>query len=295
MDDPLRSWNDGAAKEAVLRFLDAASGEDSHVVPPEERVAVFDNDGTLWCEQPLPIQLDFILRRLAQMVGKDPGCVTASRGRRLARVTTDGWPRPSPSTTGATTRRRSSWRPVSSPRSRTSASTASRSWPRPSCAARGTPPWPAATSSAYALMVDLLGLLTDHGFATYIVSGGGRDFMRPISAELYGIPRERVIGSSAALAYTPGDHGGSITRRAAADYLDDGPEKPVHIWTRTGRRPRWRPGTPTGTSRCSTSPSTWTVHTCGCWSSTTTPSASSRTSPARSGRWSGPTRAAGRS
>ncbi|HEU5240506.1 MAG TPA: haloacid dehalogenase-like hydrolase, partial [Ornithinibacter sp.] len=89
----------------------------------------------------------------------------------------------------------------------------------------------------YAPMVELLGLLTDRGFATYIVSGGGRDFMRPVSGELYGIPRERVIGSSAALAYVPGDHGGSITRRAAADYLDDGPEKPVHIWTRTGRRP----------------------------------------------------------
>ena len=74
VDDSLRSWNDGAAKEAVLRFLDAASGEDSpHVVPPEERVAVFDNDGTLWCEQPLPIQLGFIPRRLAQMVGKDLG------------------------------------------------------------------------------------------------------------------------------------------------------------------------------------------------------------------------------
>jgi hypothetical protein len=61
--------------------------------------------------------------------------------------------------------------------------------------------------------------------------------MRPISDEVYGIPREAVIGSAVALAYTPGEHGGSITRQMAADYLDDGPEKPVHIWTRTGRRP----------------------------------------------------------
>ena len=61
--------------------------------------------------------------------------------------------------------------------------------------------------------------------------------MRPISQEVYGIPREGVIGSAVALAYTPAEFGGAITRQAAADYLDDGPEKPVHIWTRTGRRP----------------------------------------------------------
>jgi len=86
-------------------------------------------------------------------------------------------------------------------------------------------------------MVELLGYLRGNGFANFIASGGGRDFMRPISDEVYGIPREGVIGSAVALAYTPDEHGGSITRQMAADYLDDGPEKPVHIWTRTGRRP----------------------------------------------------------
>ena len=90
---------------------------------------------------------------------------------------------------------------------------------------------------AYAPMVELLAHLRANGFANYIASGGGRDFMRPISEEVYGIPREGVIGSAVALAYTPDEHGGAITRQAAADYLDDGPEKPVHIWTRTGRRP----------------------------------------------------------
>jgi phosphoserine phosphatase len=90
---------------------------------------------------------------------------------------------------------------------------------------------------AYAPMVELLGYLRANGFATYIASGGGRDFMRPISQEMYGIPREGVIGSAVALAYTPDEQGGSITRQMAADYLDDGPEKPVRIWTRTGRRP----------------------------------------------------------
>ena len=90
---------------------------------------------------------------------------------------------------------------------------------------------------AYAPMVELLAYLRANGFANYIASGGGRDFMRPISDEVYGIPREGVIGSAVALAYTPDEHGGAITRQMAAAYLDDGPEKPVHIWTRTGRRP----------------------------------------------------------
>jgi phosphoserine phosphatase len=95
-------------------------------------------------------------------------------------------------------------------------------------------------------MVELLRYLEAHGFSNYIASGGGRDFMRPISAEVYGIPSERVIGSSAALAYTPDETGGTITRQAAADYLDDGPEKPVHIWARTGRRPLLAAGNSNG-------------------------------------------------
>jgi hypothetical protein len=79
---------------------------------------------------------------------------------------------------------------------------------------------------AYRPMVELLAYLAANGFSSYIVSGGGRDFMRPISDEVYGIPRQRVIGSTAALAYASDDRGGTITHQAQADYLDDGPEKP---------------------------------------------------------------------
>ena len=86
-------------------------------------------------------------------------------------------------------------------------------------------------------MVELLDYLAANGFANYIASGGGRDFMRPISDELYGIPRDRVIGSSLALDYVSDDAGGTITRKPEADYLDDGPQKPVRIWSRVGRRP----------------------------------------------------------
>jgi hypothetical protein len=95
---------------------------------------------------------------------------------------------------------------------------------------------------AYAPMVELLGYLDANGFTNYIASGGGRDFMRPISMrpisqEVYGIPRDRVIGSATTFQYTANDRGGTITHKAEADYLDDGPQKPIRIWSRTGRRP----------------------------------------------------------
>jgi phosphoserine phosphatase len=90
---------------------------------------------------------------------------------------------------------------------------------------------------AYAPMVELLRYLKANGFSNYIASGGGRDFMRPISDEVYGIPRDGVIGSATTFKYTSNDRGGTITHQAEADYLDDGPQKPIRIWSRIGRRP----------------------------------------------------------
>ena len=95
-------------------------------------------------------------------------------------------------------------------------------------------------------MVELLRYLEANGFASYIASGGGRDFMRPISDEMYGIPRDRVIGSSTALDYAGDDGGGTIMRKPEADVLDDGPEKPVRIWSRVGRRPLLAAGNSNG-------------------------------------------------
>ena len=95
-------------------------------------------------------------------------------------------------------------------------------------------------------MLELLAYLEANGIANYIASGGGRDFMRPISQEVYGIPRERVIGSSSTLDYTSDERGGTITHKAEADYLDDGPQKPIRIWSRTGRRPMVAAGNSNG-------------------------------------------------
>ena len=89
----------------------------------------------------------------------------------------------------------------------------------------------------YRPMIELLGYLAANGFANYIASGGGRDFMRPVTNEMYGVPRERVIGSATTLMYNGDVPGGSITHLPAPDYLDDGPEKPIRIWSRIGRRP----------------------------------------------------------
>jgi phosphoserine phosphatase len=95
----------------------------------------------------------------------------------------------------------------------------------------------AFAACAYLPMIELLRYLESNGFTCYIASGGDRDFMRPITRELYGIPSERVIGSSNALEYRDDEHGGSIVYLAEPDVFDDGPVKPVRIWSRIGRRP----------------------------------------------------------
>ena len=92
-------------------------------------------------------------------------------------------------------------------------------------------------SCAYVPMIELLRYLEANGFATYIASGGDRDFMRPFAGQLYGIPPERVIGSAFGLDYRAGDAGTDLLYKSKIDFLDDGPEKPVRIWSRTGRRP----------------------------------------------------------
>ena len=86
-------------------------------------------------------------------------------------------------------------------------------------------------------MIELLRYLDANGFTNYIASGGDRDFMRPVTEEIYGIPSERVIGSSNALAYTDDEHGGTVSYEATGDFFDDGPIKPVRIWSRIGKRP----------------------------------------------------------
>ena len=137
-------------------------------------------------------------------------------------------------------------------------------------------------------MIELLRYLEANGFATYIASGGDRDFMRPFAEQLYGIPPERVIGSAFGLDLRLGEEDTDLLYKSKIDFFDDGPEKPVRIWSRTGRRPLVAGGNSNGDIpmlRFAPGPA---VRPCVCWSATMTPSASSTMSPGPRRRCSGP-------
>jgi hypothetical protein len=244
----LSSWRDGPAKASIDAFVAQVCGAGgSPPVPVEDRVAVFDNDGTLWTEKPMPIQLDFFLRRLAEMAQADPA-LRERQPWKAAYEHDHGW-------LGALVAEHyagdetnvkvlaagilTAYAGISVEDFEAQSDRFLRSTRHPTLG-RGY------LECTYAPMVELLGHLTANGFSNYIASGGGRDFMRPISQEVYGVPRQRVIGSTAALAYTSDERGGTITHKPEADYLDDGPEKPIRIWSRTGRRPLLAAGNSNG-------------------------------------------------
>jgi phosphoglycolate phosphatase-like HAD superfamily hydrolase len=246
--DLLSSWRDGPTRQAIVDYVERACGANGSAgVPVEERVAVFDNDGTLWCEKPMPIQLDFILRRLVEMAAAQP----ALRERQPWKAAYErdyGWlaALEAEHYAGNDTNVRTlaagilaAYDGIRVEDFEEEADAFLRTAKHPSLG-RGY------LDCAYVPMVELLGYLEANGFANYIASGGGRDFVRPVSQDLYGIPRERVIGSSSTFAYTSDGRGGSITHKAEADFLDDGPEKPVRIWNRTGRRPLLAAGNSNG-------------------------------------------------
>ena len=235
----LASWNDTPTRDRIVEFVERVTTEGSpDHVPPAERIAVFDNDGTLWTEKPMPVQLDFILRRLVEMASAEP--TLRDRQPWKAAYTKDyGW-------FGMAVAKHYAGDDTDLPALgggilAAFAGMSVEDFEAQSDAFLRTSTHPTLGRSylacAYVPMVELLGYLASNGFTSYIASGGGRDFMRPISAEMYGIPRERVIGSSPKFAWTSDGQGGTITHAAAPDYLDDGPEKPIRIWSRTGRRP----------------------------------------------------------
>jgi phosphoserine phosphatase len=240
----LESWTDAAARQAVVDFVQRTEADG---IPPQERVAVFDNDGTLWCEKPMPIQADFILRRLDEMAQADPELRSRQPWKAayerdygwLGAVLTEHYAGDDTNVRTLLAGVLAAYAGISVDEFEAKSDAFLRTAQHPTLG-RGY------LECAYAPMVELLGYLEANGFTNYIVSGGGRDFMRPISQDMYGIPRERVIGSATALEYTSSDRGGTITHKPEADYLDDGPQKPVRIWSRTGRRPLLAAGNSNG-------------------------------------------------
>lgn len=229
------SWNEGAARTAIIAFVEQTVAA---AVPAEERIAVFDADGTLWCEQPVPVEADFLVRRLAGMAEADPHLRTRQPWK-AAYEQDNGWfgDAITEHYAGDETKARvllggiaGSYAGISVEEFQTAADAFLRKAQHPELG-RGY------LQTAYAPMVELLGYLEANGFSNHMVSGSGADFMRPITQEVFGIPPERVIGSTTAVEYHGDDAGGTIVRGAKLGFLDDGPQKPVQIWSRTGRRP----------------------------------------------------------
>ena len=244
MPESLAGWTDGPTKQAIIEFVERTVSDG---VPVEERVAVFDNDGTLWCEKPMPIQLDFILRRLVGMAeakeelrDRQPWKAAYERDYGwFAELMAEHYAGDDTNVRTLAGGILAAFEGISVEDFEEQSNEFMRAGQHPTLG-RGY------LECAYAPMVELLGYLAANGFSSYIVSGGGRDFMRPISQDMYGIPRERVIGSATTFEYTSDEGGGTITHKAEADYLDDGPQKPIRIWSRTGRRPLLAAGNSNG-------------------------------------------------
>jgi len=230
MPQPLASWHDTPTREAIVSFAESAVER----LPHQERVAVFDNDGTLWCEKPIPIQLDFILRRFAELAEQDESLRALQPWKAayehdlhwLGEAMVKHYKGDDGDVKLLVEAVASAFVELSVEEYQGSAAEFVAGAQHPTL---GRP----YHSCAYAPMVELLRYLEGAGFTTLIASGGDRDFMRPIASELYGIPPERVIGSSLTLDY--GNDG--LVVKKGLDVLDDGPVKPVRIWSRIGRRP----------------------------------------------------------
>jgi len=238
MPTPLDLWNDGAARSAVVEFVARVTTPDSPAfVPPVDRIATFDNDGTLWCEQPV-IQLAHILQRWEEMAQQNP----ALRDQQPWKAAVDKdmtWFR-----TAIT--KHYGGDDSDMPTIAKGVLSAFEGLTTEAFAARvacffRTQSHPTLKrlyrDCGYAPMVELLRFLEAHGFTNYIVSGGGRDFIRQIAGEIYGIPQERVIGTSSALAFREQGDGGDLLMQAKLDVFDDGAVKPARVWSRIGKRP----------------------------------------------------------
>jgi hypothetical protein len=226
----LPSWREGPSRRAILDFVRATTTEgSSDFVPPAERVAVFDNDGTLWVEQPVYTQFLFVLGRIRELAPQHPDWATREPFRSalaadmaaLAASGTRGFLELVMAThTGMTPE--AFHRTVAD-------------WLATARHPRFSRPF---TELAYQPMLELLSFLRAAGFKTWIVSGGGAEFIRVWSEPVYGVPREQVVGSTGKTEFRLGEDGTPmLLRLPEVDFIDDGPGKPVSIGKFIGRRP----------------------------------------------------------
>lgn len=236
MTESLGSWADTPTRQRIVDFVEAVTGDGPEHVPTLERVAVFDNDGTLWAEKPMPTQLHFIVQQWAAAAAADPSL--ADRQPYKAAVTGDfawlggavdkhyaGDDSDLKVMIGALLALTADMNVLDYEKS------VAEFYKNAKHLTLGAP----YSHAVYQPMVELLRYLEAHGFTCYIVSGGDRDFMRPMTSDYYGIPPERVVGSAVGLTFD--EDSNEVRYSTTFDFMDDGPLKPVRIWTRIGRRP----------------------------------------------------------
>ncbi|MEN8639476.1 HAD family hydrolase [Pseudomonas sichuanensis] len=227
--EPLPSWRDGPSRQAIVAFVEAVTDQGSKdYVAPAERIAVFDNDGTLWSEQPLYFEVLFSMDEVRRLAPEHPQwktqqpfkAVLENDHKALAEQGMDGLLKIVAATHSGISTEQFLAR--------------SRSW---LASARHPKTGRPYTEMVFQPMLELLGYLRDKGFRTYIVSGGEVAFMRAFAEEVYGIPPEQVIGTTLAAEYQDKDGQLSIQRLPKLLHNDDGPGKPVSIEAVIGRRP----------------------------------------------------------
>ena len=226
--DPLASWNDGKAKQAILKFVAEVTSEGAAFVEPAERIAVFDNDGTLWSEQPIYFQLAFALDRVKAMAPKHPEWKTQEPYKTLLAGDVKG-------------------ALAQGEKAMLGIMAATHSGMTTEEFASSVEAWAASakhpksgrlyTEMVYQPMLELLRYLRGKGFKTFIVSGGGVEFMRAWAEKTYGIPPEQVVGSSGVTKFELRPNGPVLLKEAKVEFVDDGPGKPVGINRFIGRRP----------------------------------------------------------
>ncbi|NRG19121.1 haloacid dehalogenase-like hydrolase [Rhizobiales bacterium] len=227
--DPLPSWSDTESKARIMEFVDRVTekGADTYVAP-DDRIAVFDNDGTLWSEQPLYFQLIFAIDRLQQRAQADPSILTSDVLKKAASGDVSG------ALAGGKQALLEIVEVSHSGLTVDEFQNEAREWLE---TARHPQTGMAYDEMVYQPMLELLSYLRDRGFQTYIVSGGGIHFMRVFAEDVYGIPPEKVIGSAGNTSYSVENGVPTIQKDPGIAFIDDGPGKPIRIETKIGKRP----------------------------------------------------------
>jgi len=229
MADPLPSWNEGAAKQSIVDFVEAVTEEGGeNFVPAPERIAVFDNDGTLWVEQPMYAQLAFALDRVKALAPRNPDWATTQPFKAVLDEDADAL---------AAAGKRGIVEIVAVSHAGTSLEEFSAIVEDGLATARHPRFDRPYTELVYQPMLEVLQYLRDSGFKTFIVSGGGIEFMRPWTEDVYGIPPEQVVGSSIVTEFRMVSGVPVLMRSPKIDFVDDGAGKPVGLNAHIGRRP----------------------------------------------------------